>query len=209
MAHKVVDEIISDNEWRHREFADFKRNPYSVNPKLWSRMCVPMIYAHWEGFVVDALRTLLRHLNTLQLTGAQLTTNLVVVGLDETYQFLSGKQSFEQRMTFTDKFNEILQKIIKFELKVNTKSNLNDKILKELCDKFGFQYAKFDRLARDIRDLTNQRNAIAHGENAIILDAEKLATLIRVVEEAMSIFLCEIDSFLTNELYLLERSQPA
>jgi hypothetical protein len=204
VAHRIVDEIIADNEWRDTEFAQFKINTNKVDTNLWSRMCVPMIYAHWEGFIVNALRTLMRHLNTLELAPEKYTTNLVVIGLGSAYQSLSGKQSFEQKVIFTQKFNEHLRKPIKFELKIDTKSNLNFSVLKELCQKFGFQHGTFKSIERDINDLVHIRNSIAHGENAIIPDAQKLENLIKTARGGMDLFLQEIDLFLTNEVYLLK-----
>jgi len=56
--HKVIDEIIESNRWRDGEFAKFKIKALSIDESLWCRMCIPMIYAHWEGFVVSSLKIL-------------------------------------------------------------------------------------------------------------------------------------------------------
>ncbi|MCW2482199.1 hypothetical protein, partial [Candidatus Symbiopectobacterium sp. NZEC135] len=61
--HSLVEEINETNAWRDGEFAKFRVNPHQVESILWGRMCVPMIYANWEGFVVSSLKMLLQHLN--------------------------------------------------------------------------------------------------------------------------------------------------
>ena len=115
--HSVVEEISINNDWRDGEFAKYKANSLNVEEQLWCRMCIPMIYAHWEGFVVDALKIMLNHLNQLDLQSTQLPTNLVVVSLGDAYRTLSGKQSFDQRIKFTHSFNELLSKTVTFKTK--------------------------------------------------------------------------------------------
>lgn len=203
--HRVVEEIVAINEWRDREFAKFKVNASGVDDALWCRMCVPMVYAHWEGFVVSSLKTLLDHLNSLSLSTADVPTKLVVVGLSDAYQSLSGKQSFAQRVTFTDRFRSIVQQTIRFQKKVDTKSNLKSDVLEELCQMYGFRYERFSEVVADIDRLVNIRNSIAHGENSVIPTPDNVSKYIQAVSSAMDIFREEIESFLVNEEYLLRR----
>lgn len=201
--HRVVEEIVASNEWRDREFAQFKVNSSNVDQKLWCRMCVPMIYAHWEGYIVSSLRVLVDHLNSLSLSAAQLPTRLVVVGLGDTYRYLSGKQSFEQRINFTDKFRQLIHATVKFQKKIDTRSNLKSEVLEELCLMYGFNYQKFNALLPDIDRLVNIRNSIAHGENSIVPTPENIANYINSVNSGIDIFREEIEFFLANEEYLL------
>lgn len=203
MMHRVVEEIIASNEWRDREFALFKVNPSNVDQNLWCRMCVPMIYAHWEGYIVSSLRVLLDHLNSLSLSAAQLPTRLVVVGLGDAYRFLSGKQSFEQRINFTDKFRQLIHATVKFQKKIDTRSNLKSDVLADLCLMYGFDYEKFRSLLPDIDRLVHIRNSIAHGENSFVLTPENIEKYIKSVNLGIDIFREEIELFLIKEEYLL------
>ncbi len=200
--HSLVTEIYETNSWRDGEFAKFKVNPHQVDSILWGRMCVPMIYANWEGFVVSSLKMLLSHLNSLNLTPIQIPTRLVVVGLGDTYKTLSGKQSFEQRCSFTDRFNELLSNTVKFKTKVETKSNLHSGVLKELCQMFDFKYERFKDLTSTLDRLVQVRNCIAHGENSILPSQQNIEDYISAVKSAIDILLEEIDIFLTQECYL-------
>lgn len=206
MAHELVNEIIVNNEWRDGEFAKYRVNAHKVDDDLWCRMCIPMIYAHWEGFVVDSLKLLLAHLNKLDLHPSQTPIHLLVLSLGDSYKTLSGKQSFTQRINFTEKFGQLLQLKIKFQTKVDTKSNLKSGNLNEICTMLGLNYQKFVSLAPDIDRLVSVRNSIAHGENSYILDKSNIEKYITAVRDAIDILLDEINTFLETERYKLQET---
>ncbi|BEO03769.1 hypothetical protein SMQC13_14960 [Serratia marcescens] len=203
--HKIVEEISATNAWRDGEFAKFKVNPHQVDELLWYRMCVPMIYANWEGFVVNSLKIVLSHLNSLKLTPHQIPTKLVVLGLGDTYRALSGKQSFEQRCTFTERFSGFLSATVKFQTKITTKSNLNSEVLSELCNMYGFDYDKFGEHESMLNRLVQVRNSIAHGENSIVPTRENIDNYVSTVQKMIDLLLVEIDIFMTKENYLFQR----
>jgi len=202
MPHEVVIEIQEDNNWRDGELAKFKINPHNVDQELWNRMCIPMIYAHWEGYVVNSLRALVGHLNKLQLSPNDVDTKLIVIGLGKAYNSLSGKQSFEQKVEFTNKFIDLFDNAMKFRKDIDTKSNLNSKVLKDLCKIFGFNFEVFSNVVTDIDRIVTFRNKIAHGENSILPDTDSIETYILSITKATDIFLEEISKFLLNESYL-------
>lgn len=202
MTHAVIEEIVASNYWRDGEFAKFKTQAHHMDEAMWCRMCIPMIYAHWEGFVVSALKIMLRHLNGLQLNSTQVPTKLFVLCLGDAYGFLNGKQSFEQKVEFTEKFNILLKSTLKFATKIKTESNLKSKVLEDLCLIFGFDFAKFGNELADIDRLINIRNSIAHGENSIGIDISNVDKYIDAVKNAMEILQNEINLFLEDERYL-------
>lgn len=202
--HNLVEEISEENTWRDGELAIFKQNPQKVDATLWSRMCLPMIYAHWEGYVVNSLKLLIGHLNSLDLCPNQVPTKLVVLGLGDRYKSLSGKQTFEQKIEFTNNFKELFENALKFKKEVDTKSNLTSKVLKELCTVFGFDFDAFKDVIFDIDRIVIFRNRIAHGENSIIPEAEGIEKYILSITTATDILLAEIDKFVSNENYLLK-----
>ncbi|MGY6554184.1 MAG: MAE_28990/MAE_18760 family HEPN-like nuclease [Wenzhouxiangella sp.] len=204
--HKVIEEITESNNWRDGEFAKFKLNPANLDKQLWFRMCIPMIYAHWEGFVVSSLKILIRYLNSLELKPDSVRTHLIVVGLGASYRSLSGKQSFKQRVEFTDRFSSLYKNSLKFAKKVDTKSNLKSTVLEELCEMFGFDFANFTNYTSDIDRLVNIRNSIAHGENSVIPDRENIEKYITVVVSAMDALVDEMQKFLDEEEYLVQKT---
>ncbi len=202
MAHNVIEEVLENNSWRDSDFAQMKiRCSQSTEDQLLRRMCIPMIYAHWEGFIVSAIKEILKHLNTLQLTPTEVPTRLVVHCLGDAYKSLSGKQKLVQRIAFTDKFNKLMMSTMKFKTKVDTKSNLNSDVLMELCEIFSFKFDRFSSILPDINRLIFLRNAIAHGENSAIPTIESINLYIESVKNGTEILLNEMDIFLKNETY--------
>ena len=68
--HPLTNEIIASREWRMRELEDLKKvgilalNTYPQKVKnQYYRMCIPYIYAHWEGFIVESFKQLISFLN--------------------------------------------------------------------------------------------------------------------------------------------------
>lgn len=201
--HRVVEEIQENNKWRYSEFAKFKANQNDVEVIFWNRMCIPMIYAHWEGFVVDALKIMLGYLNELKLTHSELPIRLVVLSLGDNYRTLSGKQSFTQRIEFTEKFKNLLDSVIRFQTKVETKSNLKGKVFKELCDIFGFDTKSYNEFLPDIDRLVNIRNSIAHGENSFLPSSDNINLYINSVQNACDLLVEDIDKFLVEKKFLV------
>lgn len=204
--HDLIEEIQEDNRWRDGELAVFKQNPQKVDINLWNRMCLPMIYAHWEGYVVNSIKLLIGHLNDLELLPNEVPTKLVVLGLDKSYRSLGGKQSFEHRINFTNKFKELFKKALKFKKEVDTKSNLNSEVLKELCSIFDFNFESFKDVTSDIDRIVMFRNRIAHGENSIVPESEGIERYIVSITAATDTLLTEIDDFISNENYRLKTS---
>ena len=72
--HPLTNEIMASREWRVRELENLKKvgilalNNYLPKVKdQYYRMCIPYIYAHWEGFVVESFKQLISFLNDLHL----------------------------------------------------------------------------------------------------------------------------------------------
>ena len=203
MVHSVIAEILENNNWRDGEFAKMKANSSAVDEIFWCRMCIPLIYAHWEGFVVDSLKELLKYLNLLKLPATTVPVHLVVLCLGDSYKSLSGKQSFEQRIEFTNKFNLLLTNTIKFKTKIETKSNLKSDVMRDLCNMFHFDFSKFEDGMPDIDRLVNVRNSIAHGENSVAPDMQNIFKYINSTKYAMDLLMSEIEEFLSGNKYLI------
>ena len=203
--HRVVEEIYESNKWRDGEFAKFKINSSNVDEALWCRMCIPMIYAHWEGFVVSSLKVVLEYLSRLELSPKDVKTNIVVIGLGNSYKSLSGKQSFKQRIEFTDRFSGIYQEQLKFTQKIDTKSNLKSNVLSEICEMFSIDFSDFQSQVGDIDRLVHVRNSIAHGENSIVPRMENVEKYIEAVTKSMDVLIEEIRKFVEDEKYLVEK----
>jgi hypothetical protein len=119
-------------------------------------------------------------------------TNFIVIGLGDYYKVLSSKQSFEQRVNFTDRFSSIFGNNLSFNQQVNTKSNLTSKVFYELCDMFRLNKEFFKEFDKDINQLVNVRNRIAHGENGIVPTRDNVINFSNAVTNAFDALLDEV-----------------
>lgn len=204
-----IEETISSAEWRVRELELLKKiglitlaNESQHTKDQFYRMCIPYIYAHWEGFVIETFKQLARYINELELQKSSICTQLYTFSLQDVLKPLSGKQKFEQCCEFTKKFVEQFPSPLYLDPKlVSAKSNLTYRQVNEIFTKFGIE-CPISRYASVINQLVNQRNQIAHGESGIIVDYDNISEKIRILQEIFDEIIMCIYKYLLDEEYL-------
>ena len=142
IADNIIAEIEKDRDWRVNEFFKMKSIHYDIknNQKYnltYLSMCIPIIYAHWEGFCTNSFRIITNHINDQKLTYNRIINSLFTYSQKATYDYLKGKQGFQQRCKFSKQFVESLNRNhIKIDSNFNAKSNLKFKILLEYFEIF-------------------------------------------------------------------------
>lgn len=207
--HPLTEEIIASKEWRVRELETLKKigiialNTYFLREKQqYYRMCIPYIYAHWEGFVVESFKSLIAYLNNEHLDKKTVVNELYTFSLQNVLKPLAGKQSFEQSYQFVEKFVESFDKELYIDPSLLTaNSNLNYKQLTIILNKFGMDNNLQD-YKPEINQLVNQRNSIAHGENGIIIEKDHVSNKIAVLQEMFDLIILEFENYLSLKLYL-------
>lgn len=207
--HQLTYEIIDSRDWRVRELENLKKVGIillgSCSEKIknqYYRMCVPYIYAHWEGFVVESFKCIISYLNNLQLKRKDVRLELYAFSLQDVIRPLSGKQSFNQTCQFIEKFEKNYNKDFYLDPKLLTvKSNLNYKQLERIIDQFGMKN-NFKKYKIEINELVNRRNRIAHGENGIEVNINYITNIINMFQEIFDILILEYENYLVNNLYL-------
>ncbi len=202
----ILEEIKQENEWRQRDFANMKFL-YQTIPqdfqKLFLRMTIPYLYAHWEGFALDALKKVVNYFNQLNLQFNDVRINIFVLSLGEKFNYLKSKQSFIQKCEFSENFLANLQNDLKFDKKnISTKSNLRFNVLTELCEIFGFEQNNFDKYKSDLDKFVNIRNSIAHGENSYVLSIENFEKYVNLVNDLIFQLQTEIEIYISEKKYL-------
>ncbi len=179
---------------------DFQEEEHKIN-RLYTRMLIPLIYAHLEGFIKKAYEELIKHINTKELEGKKLRESLSNHMLKDNFSALKGKGSFEQRTEFIKKLSLILEETNRINYKIDTKSNLNEDNLNSILKIFGIDcYLSKDKLSY-MNKLVKQRNSICHGESGIISNQETIGSDIRkIIEIIDETIVCIID-YATNEKY--------
>lgn len=209
----IIAEIEINRDWRVKEFqkikliySDLQGNPRHL--QTYSSMCIPMIYAHWEGYCVATFRLVADHINNQRLPYKSLINTLFTYSQKSTYDYLKGKQSFEQRCKFSTKFIQILNgDSITIDKKLDAKSNLNFKIFKEFFQIFDIEIEHLkESYNRELDRLVRVRNSIVHGENSIVVDDEMIMKYINLVTELFDQVLLIFSDFLLNQKFIVEQA---
>ncbi|MDM8514876.1 MAE_28990/MAE_18760 family HEPN-like nuclease [Desulfobacterales bacterium HSG16] len=205
----LIDEIESERDWRAKEFQIIKDMYFSIREdkkerfySTYSMMCIPMIYAHWEGFCATLFRHITNFLNGLNLKPDQVTIKLFTFAQSKTYDYLKGKHSFEQKCKFSTKFMDLQKKNVKLNKKFDTKSNLKFDPLSDMLDLFDIEHSSLQKYKAKLDRLVEIRNNIAHGENSIIVDDEMLYFYSGFIIELIDEIIVKFDLFLRNKQFL-------
>ncbi len=207
--HQLTEEILASREWRIRELEALKKigiialNEYPLKVKQqYYRMCIPYIYAHWEGFVVESFKLLITCLNNEHLDKKMVINELYTFSLQNVLKPLAGKQSFEQSYQFVERFVEDFDKELYIDTSLlSANSNLNYKQMTNILSKFGMENC-LEGYKEDINQLVNQRNSIAHGENGIIIEEKHVSNKISVLQELFDSIILEFENYLSQKMYL-------
>lgn len=98
---RIIEEIYASREWRIHELENLKLialeqfvQKDEILAKQYYRMCIPYIYAHWEGYIVETFKLLIEYLNSLSLQKHQVKPELQTFAVLKNLRPLAGKQSF-------------------------------------------------------------------------------------------------------------------
>lgn len=205
----VKSELESERDWRINEFNRMKliyrtiegAKGFDDELKVYLRMTIPTIYAHWEGYCVSSFKILINFINHKELKYNEIKNNLLTHANNSAYNKLKGKQSFSQRCEFTTLFIDLLSSKIKIENRVDTKSNLNFNAFGEICEVIGIDINVFNEYKANIDRLVNIRNSIAHGENSFVITRDKMNEYIDFVIELIDKVLVEQCTYIDQEEY--------
>lgn len=204
-------ELENERDWRIKEFTIIKRLYTEIKSKdnedelkAYTRMTIPIIYAHWEGFCISTFKCVLKFINNENLNHNSLTNNLFTYANKSTYDRLKGKQSFEQRCQFSQEFLESLSAgRIQLDTRINTKSNLNFETFEEVCNIMGIDINPFKQYNVDLTRMVNIRNAIAHGENSFMFEIDQIVKYMELVTNLMDTLLVEQFNFINEKKYMI------
>lgn len=190
--------ITSDRTWRIREISDLKtaiRRADSSLEKVLLRSLVAVSYAHWEGHVRTCAKLYFTHIALRKFQYSELNPQFLKnYFLPRLTALSTSRINLESKCALMDdilsasnkQFNRANDDLI------NTKSNLNSEILREICLICGIPTKNFEQHEIFIDAfLLKRRNAIAHGEDTFIaredLDdlADKTIGLMRMFGDAL------------------------
>lgn len=166
--NQLMSYLEDDFAWRRKELKIIKDQiPNKSGPKQSAalRFAVPILYAHWEGFVKKSCELYLEYVAKQHLKHNELKPQFIALSLSKKLGNLEIKNLVEKSKTVEfllgalDKNSNILTRDV-----IKTRSNLRYNVLEEILFVVGIDETKFRPKKSLINDLVDSRNNIAHGD---------------------------------------------
>lgn len=185
------DYINNDLAWRKMEISQlFRILNDSENKDVVSKSMVLLLYAHWEGFIKKSSKQYLKYVKEKKVKLKFLTMNFSAITLKnfakqcidnegltlaKELQFINKQQKMQEKKfdVVLDVENDLDEDII------NTKHNLNSKVLKNISEIVGIKYNDAMKSRTYFIDaiLLNNRNSIGHAGKTAKMDDESESIL--------------------------------
>lgn len=185
------DFIQEDLAWRKMEISQLFRILNKAESKeVVTKSIVLLLYAHWEGFLKKSFKYYLKYVSEKKIKIHDLTLNFKAIvlkkyahecidndglNLSKEIQFINAQEKMadKQFKIRIDVENDLDEDII------NTKHNLNSKVLKNICNIVGIKYNDSMKARAAYVDaiLLKHRNSIGHA-GKMAKDEEKVEELL-------------------------------
>jgi len=207
--NELQDKLDKDISWRKKELIDYKfvidknKNTTQVKPLI--RGGIALSYAHWEGFVKSASSIYVGYISTRKIPMHLLQVNLITLSY---LKRLNRGKSVEDCITLVEEIIYHKNKPCKINDKdvIDTKSNLNFRVLKDIIQLLGLEINHFENNENFInKKLVEPRNDIAHGTYRDV-DYEDFKTVYEKIIPLMEHFktlienICTLEQFKRNDI---------
>lgn len=168
--YQLQDVLDNDFGWRVVEISYLnsllRQSPDRKKNSL-VRANVPVLYAHWEGFVKKSAKSYLEFVACQNLKYEELNDSFVAIGLFKALAKHGVKLSKKGNIMSVDFLRNKMSQKASFPKDgvINTKSNLNSEVLDEILSIIGIDNSPYITKNNFIDEsLLARRNSIAHGE---------------------------------------------
>jgi hypothetical protein len=205
-------QLEEDLIWREKELASLKAyvisiDKTSVRYQALLRAMWLLLYAHYEGFCKFTWDLYLEELENLQIQRKKCKDEFVKLSLTDSFKSFRGDISDDNIWKFSSMdFHLLLEKELKFSVKLETDSNLWPNLLKDNSLKVGLDCQLIDIHRAKLRNLVGRRNEIAHGKKNIIKNIEEYQPYEQAALEVMHELAVLVVDCLDKRLYLKESS---
>ncbi len=207
-----ISNITEDLTWRIKEIHDLMHLSSQNNKayeKVVLRSLIPISYAHWEGHVIYASDMYIKYISKKKLVYGKLMRNFQ---LNEffSYRVRRGENKpYQDHLDFLDRVLSVPTKQFKRidENILTSRSNLNSKILKDICSFLNLEITLFEPYFTFIDTiLLDKRNNIAHGR-LVPIDDKPVKDIAEKTIELMRTFSNLIENHIHQESYKILSSE--
>lgn len=164
---ELVDGIEKELSWRKKELKVFKDSvPTEFSPKQTAllRCAIPIIYAHWEGFVKHSCELYLEYVSNRNVVLKKLKPQFIAIALRNSIQAQEINKISERTKAVEYILNNLeLSATIPTKNIIKTKSNLRFEVFRDICYLLCISIEEFEKKKAMIDELVDSRNTIAHG----------------------------------------------
>lgn len=201
------DYIDTEMAWRIKEVAHLTSvigSSKSMAQRTIIRASIPLLYAHWEGFVKNSSSKYIEFISTLRLKFSDLEECLIVLGMRKHLKEMGQANKHD---ILASSLNFILQgqsqsANLSFDSAINTESNLKSHVFDNIAKSIGISIASFESRYNFIDEsLLKRRNCIAHGEY-LDVNADEWRTISQETLLLMRNFKDEISNKASTKKYL-------
>jgi len=225
---QVYEDIENDRAQREREIRLIEnigsRTEDEAEQGILRRSIILLTYAHFEGFCKFALLAYTSAINALGLPCRDACTPLVAATLGKVFAALRDVSSkheifarglpedrdlhqLTRQRIFIENYETIItQQVELADSLIDTKSNLNSRVLKRNLYQLGLEYPVVDGYRGSIDKLLGVRNAIAHGDALKVPSAHEVNEYTSAAFGVMQFVQQEVYGALNREAY---RKTPA
>lgn len=203
----LQDFLDKDFGWRLKEIAELKasvQNSGSIAQSTIIRAGIPLLYAHWEGFVKNAANAYIEFVSRKSLPLEKLSTNFIFLGLRKHLKGFSDRIAIHRGIEIVNfiKFRPLDQPELKFDGAITARSNLNSEVFKEIALTIGIDLDKYQSWYNWIDfTLLQRRNNIAHGL-FLGVDFRSYITLSDEVIDILRKFKTDIENSASTDKFL-------
>jgi MAE_28990/MAE_18760-like HEPN len=192
--------------WRLKEVADLKvstRRNTSLAQATLLRAGVPLLYAHWEGFVKQSSQDYLTFVANQRLSYGELSSCFVVFGAKKHLANLVQARRADVNIAAVEFFRTCLVDRADLALSgvVNTEHNLNANVFANIAVSVGVATDPYEPYFNLIDEsLVARRNKIAHGEH-LDLNANDFRLLADNVINLLRMYKTNLENLASTEAF--------
>lgn len=204
----LIDCLDHERAWRLKEISysatSVKRSSGSISERALIRASIPLVYAHWEGFIKNSARTYLEFVEFQRHKYSDLRPCFAVLGFKSKLNTLSDSKKAKLNI---ESYEYLINNIddtakLQIDTAINTESNLKSHVFENIATSIGIETKRYEPNYNFIDEsLLKRRNTIAHGDY-LDVDAVSFEEIKTRVVMLMDWFKTDLENAAVGKTYI-------
>lgn len=229
MNYQQLEKLLDDDlNWRKQELTDLLFLAKKSDKTVVLKSLILLLYAHWEGYIKKSGKIYVKYVVEKKIPIKDLTYNFKAAAIKGNISKCIDQNNaltLSNELEFISKYLKLEKKKFKINIDpdkdtdksvIDTSSNLNPKVFKNICSVLGITYNEAIEIRKQYidRSLLYTRNIIGHGSKYEEEHSDELQLDLSDVEKLKNIIVLIIDNFRDllldyayDEFYLIENDE--